>query len=256
MNKLENYDLTIIYYTANYLDETNPYFLKNTQNQLIKAADGLPIVIVSQKPTMFGPNSTNVVVGDIGRSHLNIYKQMLLACKASTTKYVATAEDDILYSYEHFHSHEYYPKDDTFMYDLAKVSLFTWTNPPIFSFRNKRRVVNQVIAPRELMIEALEERFKRVEELLTKGKKLEDIIKNWGDFGRYENHLGVTVRKSDDFMCTMPSIVFTHEYAYGYMFNHGKRKRLGDLRIVELQTWGTAEKILKLFYKEGESFKL
>lgn len=242
-------DLSIIYYTANYLDDTNPYFLENTKNQLIKAADGLPIVIVSQKPTMFGPNSTNVVVGDIGRSHLNIYKQILIGCKAASTKYVAMAEDDILYSWEHFHSDHYLPPEDTFMYDMNKVSLFTWTKPPVYSFRHNRMVVNQLIAPREMLIEAMEERFKRLEELLAKGKKVEDIIKNWGDPGRYENHLGVTVRKVDNFMCTSPSIVFTHEFAYGYQFNHGKKKRLGDLRIIELPYWGKAEDVLKLFYK-------
>lgn len=247
-------DLTIIYYTANYLDETNPYFLDNTKKQLIKAADGLPIVIVSQKPTMFGPNSTNIVLGDIGRSHLNIYRQILMGCKAATTKYVAMAEDDILYSYEHFHSPEYLPKGDVFVYDMNKLSLFTWTKPPLFSFRHNRMVVNQLIAPREMLIEALEERFERLNELKAQGRKEEDIIKNWGDPGRYERLLGVTERKTDNFMCTCPSIVFTHEYAYGYQFNHGKRKRLGDLRIIELPYWGRAEDVLKLFYESNLKF--
>lgn len=242
-------DLTIIYYTCNNLENTNPYFLENTEKALIKAADGLPIVIVSHKPTIFGPNSTNVVVGDIGRSHLNIYRQILIGCKAAKTKYVAMAEDDILYSYEHFHSPEYLPLEDTFMYDMNKLSLFTWTNPPLFSYRHNRMVVNQLIAPRQMLIDAMEERFKRLEELLTKGKKEEDIIKVWGDPGRYENQLGVTIRKTDNFMCTCPSIVFTHEFAYGYQFNHGKRKRLGDLRIIEVPYWGRAEEVLKLFYK-------
>jgi len=257
MQKLENYDLTVIYYTSNYLDDTNPYFLANTKKQLVKALDGLPLVVVSQKPLavddilMVGreDKTVNVCVGDIGRSHLNIYKQMLIACKTATTKYVATAEDDIFYSYEHFHTHEYYPPEDTFMFDMNKLSLFTWTKPPVFSFRHNRRVVNQVIAPRQLMIDSLEERFARVEQLLKEGRPLEKIIKYWGDFGRYEDHLGVTVRKVDDFMCTCSSIVLTHEYAYGYMFNHGKRKRLGDLRINEIPYWGRAEDMLKLFYK-------
>lgn len=250
-------DLSIIFYTCNYLDDTNPHFLKNVKTQLLKAADGLPIIIVSHKPTYFADRegqTKNIVVGDIGRSHLNIYRQILIGAKAAKTPFIATAEDDILYSWEHFHSKDYLPPADTFMYDMNKVSLFTWTKPPVFSYRHNRQVINQLIAPRQLVIDALEERFKRVDELLAKGKKEEGVIKIFGDLGRYERNLGVTIRKTDNFMCTMPSIVFTHEYAYGFQFNHGKRKRLGDLRILELQGWGRAEEVLRLFYKDGQSF--
>lgn len=235
-------DLTIIYYTSNYLEEKNPYFLANTKVQLLKAADGLPIIIVSHKPTMFGENSTNLIVGDIGRSHTNIYKQILLGCKGVATKYVAMAEDDILYSWEHFHSR--LPKrDDLFLYDMNRISLFTWTKPPLFSYRYKRTVVNQLIAPRQMLIDAMEERFA----LLKKNPNLP--LKYWGDPGRYEDILGITKREIDTFMCTCSSIVFSHEFAYGYEFNQGIKKRLGDLRIVELPYWGRAENVLKLWKK-------
>lgn len=237
-------DLTIIYYTSNFLDTANPYFLENTKKQLLKAIGDLPMIIVSQKPTLFGDNSTNICIGDIGRSHLNIYRQMLIGAKEARTPYVAMAEDDILYSFEHFHA-DLPSSQDVFLYDMSKLSLFTWTKPPLFSFRTKRKVINQLIAPRGLLIEALEERFTRVEELLLK-QPLEKIIKYWGDLGRYENLLGVTVRKTEEFYCTCPSIVFSHEHAYGYL-SQGKRKRLGDIRIIEMDYWGRAEDILKLY---------
>jgi hypothetical protein len=239
--------LSIIYYTSNFLDTHNPYFLANTRKYLLEATRDLPIIIVSQQPTVFGGNSQNICLGDIGRSHLNIYKQMLIGAKAATTNYVAMAEDDIFYSYEHFHN-EYIGKfPDMFLYDMNKVSLFTWTKPPIFSFRHNRKVVNQLIVRRELLIEALEERFARVTELL-KTRPLEKIIKYWGDFSRYEDLLGVTIRKGKEFMCTKPSIVLSHEHAYGYL-SQGKRKRLGDLRILEVQGWPRAEEMIKLFYE-------
>lgn len=239
-----NNDLTVIYYTSNHLDEKNPYFLENTKKQLLKAIGNLPLISVSQKPIAFGEN---ICVGEIGRSHLNLYRQILAGCKAAKTPFVAMAEDDILYSWEHFHS--LLPNPDTFLYDMNKLSIFTWTKPPLFSFRHNRMVVNQLIAPRAMLIEALEERFARIEELMRQGQKEEDIISNWGDPGRYERNLGVTVRKTDNFMCTNPSIVFTHEYAYGYEFNHGTRKKLGDLRIIEIPYWGRAEDVLKLYYQ-------
>jgi hypothetical protein len=233
-------DITIVYYTSNFLDEVNPYFLENTKKQLLKAADGLPIVIVSQKPTLFGDNSINVCLGNIGRSHLNIYRQILEGCKAAKTEYVAMAEDDILYSWEHFHSKV--PLKDVFLYDMNKISLFTWTKPPMFSFRHNRMVVNQLIAKREMLIEAMEERFAKFPD------ESKVPLKHWGDPGRYENYLGVTVRETDQFMSTCPSIVFSHEHAYGYL-NQGRKKRLGDLRIIEVPYWGRAEDVLKRFYE-------
>jgi hypothetical protein len=256
MKKAEKGNITIVYYTSNFLETANPYFLRNTSEQLVKAADGLPIIIVSQKPIFFlaqisdiKEDSTNIVVGEkegiVGRSHLNIYRQILIGAKAAKTKYVALAEDDILYSFEHFH--DSVPEDNRFLYDMNKVSLFSWSKPPIFSFRHNRKVINQLIAPRELLIEALEERFKRVEELL-KTEPEEQIIKRWGDLTRYEERLGVTVRKADTFMSTCPSIVFSHEFAFGYL-NQGQRKALGDLRIVELAKWGRADQIIKLYDK-------
>lgn len=242
--KVTKDDLTILYYTSNELEKKNPYFVENTKKQLIKAADGLPITIISQLPTMFGPNSTNIVVGDIGRSHLNIYKQMLIGAKASKTKYVATAEDDIFYSWTHFHQE--LPKDRVFLYDMSKWSLFTWIRPAQYTYRD-RQVINQVIVERDLLIETLEERFARVEVLL-KTQPLDKIIRYWGDFGRYEDLLGVTVRPTTHFFGSVPSLVFTHADAYGYL-NHGKKKRLGNPRAFDIPEWGRAEDIMKLYSK-------
>jgi hypothetical protein len=247
-------DLTIVYYTANYLDKTNPYFLENTKKQLVKAIGDLPLIVVSQKPVKpfegYSGDFSNIVVGDIGRSHLNIYRQILWGAEKAKTKYVAMAEDDILYSESHFHSRqietEAINNPDTFLYDMNKVSLFTWTKPPMFSFRSKRKVVNQLIAPTKMLVESLRERFDRVEELKRKGKTEEQIIKCFGDPGRYENLLGVTPRKSFEFYSQSPSIVFSHEHAFGYL-SQGSKKRLGDIRIVELADWGRAEDILKLY---------
>ena len=242
-------DISIIYYTCNYLDDHNPYFLENTKKQLLKAADGLPIISVSHKPIDLGKN---ICIGDIGRSHLNIYRQILIGAKEATTEYVAMAEDDILYSYDHFHCEKYvkdeFIRPDLFLYDMNKVSLFTWTKPPMFSFRTNRKVVNQLIAPRQMLIDSLEERFARLDELLKKVPE-EKVVKYWGDPGRYEDLLGVTVRESYEFYSWTPSVVFTHENAYGYQFNHGKRKKIGDIRIIELADWGRAEDILKLYYE-------
>jgi hypothetical protein len=251
---MERPSLTLIHYTSNYLDDKNPYFMENVRQQMIKAADGRPIVIVSQKPTMFGPNSTNVCVGEIGRSHFNIYWQILQGAKAAKTDWVATAEDDILYSPQHFNFH-YFVKPqiieakEHFLYDMNRVSIFTWTRPPMFSYRFKRVVVNQLVAPRQMLIEAMEERFKKKEELEKLGWERRKIEKFWGDPGRYEGNLGVTIRPTYEYNSWVPSIVFSHDLAYGYEVNQGKKKKLGDLRMIELADWGTASDMLKLWKK-------
>lgn len=233
-------DLTIIYYTSNWLDTRNPFFLAKTRKQLRKAAGELPIICVSQKPTDFGEN---ICVGDIGRTHLNLYRQILIGCKAAKTKYVAMAEDDILYSHQHFHDPEgiEIARRDVFSYDMNKVSLFTWSKPPMFSFRTKRMVVNSLISKRDYLIDALEERFAKFPD------ESKVPLYHWGDPGRYEQYLGVTVRRRKDWYSPCPNIVFSHEHAMGYLVQ-GNRKRLGDLRIIELADWGRAEDILKLYY--------
>lgn len=248
--------MTVVYYTSNYLDKENPKFLKHTEDNLAWAIGELPIIIVSHVPTVIKSipttQQTNIVFGNQGRSHLNIYRQILLGCKAANTTYVVMAEDDILYSYDHFHSQV--PKGDVFLYDMNKWSIFTWIRPPVFSFRMKRMVVNHLIAKRDMLIESLEERFARLEvlkeELRVKHPEIKDregaLIKYWGDPGRYEDILGVTVRAKDEFYSGTPGIVFSHKHAFGYL-SQGKKKKLGDLLATEIPYWGRAENILKLF---------
>src|SRR3990167_3601524 len=89
-------DLTVVYYTSNRIREP---FGQRVRDQLLLAVSGAPIVSVSQKPLDFGDN---ICVGDIGHTYFNIYRQMLTGAKAARTKYVALAEDDTLYSPEHF----------------------------------------------------------------------------------------------------------------------------------------------------------
>lgn len=239
MGRVTKNDLTVIYYTSNWLDTHNPYFLENTKKQLLIAIGDLPLISVSQKPIAFGKN---ICVGKIGRSHLNIYRQILIGAKEAKTKYVAMAEDDILYSHEHFHYH--LPEKDVFSYNMAKWSLFTWTKPPLFSFRNNRKVVNSLIAKRDMLVSALEERFNKFKRV----KEDQIPLHYWGDPGRYEQKLGVTVRETEEFYTTETNIVFSHPEALGYE-TRGERKRLGDIRAYEIPYWGRAKDILKLYDK-------
>jgi hypothetical protein len=234
-------DITAIFYTSNHMEG---HFIESVKEQLVRALDGIPLISVSQKEMDFGEN---ICVGDVGRSHLNIYRQILIGCQAATTKYVAMTEDDILYSAEHFR--EKRPDPGHFLYDMHKWSIFTWSKPAIFSLR-RRKIVNHLIAERQMLIDAMQERFDKFDCLeFGSGQGTLQKLGYWGDPGRQENILKVTHRPVQEFYASVPGIVFSHPGAYGYT-SRGERKSLAREKTYELRHWGTAERILKDYYHE------
>lgn len=227
-----NNDITIIYYTSNHAPEK---FLDKTKETLLEASNGIPIISVSQKPIDFGEN---ICIGDIGRSHLNIYRQALIGAKAAKTKYIAMAEDDVLYTKEHF---QYTPKDDVFLYNMNVWRLYTWVKPPIYSWKDRFNF-HDLICSRELFIEAIEERFNKWPD----DSKIN--IANWAEPGKYEgpHHLNVTERKVEKHYSKLPNIAFSHET--NLQFNNlGTRKKLGPLQAYEIPFWGHANNIIKIY---------
>jgi len=198
-------------------------------------------VAVTHKPM---PVEENIIVG-MDRSHFNIYRQALIGAKVAQTKYIALAEDDVLYSPEHF---KYRPKDDNkFAYNLGAWSIFTW-GEPIFTHKGTvRRNLNSLICSRELFIEAMEERFAKYPEPggMLKGYKLEQL---WAEPGRYERNIDVTIRESETFHSNPANIVFSHQHELSYETGLGERKRVGEYAAYEIPYWGRAETI-RSFYE-------
>lgn len=162
-----------------------------------------------------------------------IYQRLLEGCKKATTPFIATIEDDVLYPPEHFY---YRPKPDEFAYNQHRWALFTW-GVPTYNWRN--RVSNcSLIAPRELAIEALEERFAK-------------HPKGWpyvGELGRWriEQVLQVKRRKLVEWYSTVGIIQINHDDA------SEERQRihwkdLGPVRAYDIPTWGKAEDLIKRF---------
>lgn len=217
-------DLTIIFYTANSFENK---LTAGVRENLLRVAGEYPIISVTHKPMDFGQN---ICVGDMGKSYRNLYRQILIGAKAATTEYVGMAEDDCLYTKEHFSA---YRPENAFAYNMAKWSFFSWTMPPMYSYKN-RKTTCAMIAPRKLLIEALEERY---------AKYPDDSrcpMHYWGELGRYEKHLGVTVRPTEEFRTYEPIVVFSHEFAVGFG-GLGRKKRHGFLRAYDVAYWGKAE---------------
>jgi hypothetical protein len=169
-------------------------------------------------------------------STANIYWQMLRAAKLATTPYIAIAEDDVLYCYEHFNF--FRPPMDTFAYNMVRWQLHTF-DAPLFYWR-KRLANYSLIAPRELLIEALEERFAKY--------PFPDERGGAGEVGkaRTEHNLGLTPRKMVEYSTTTGIVCLHHEFGMDPLERNG-RKRRGMIRALEIPMWGRAEDVMKKF---------
>lgn len=221
-------DLTIILYTCN---EIPPSFASKVYEQLLKAAQGQEVIVVSQKPMSI--DEKNIVV-DLPRHHLSIYRQALIGAKAATTHFIAFAEDDVLYTTEHF---KYRPlNSNKFAYNMNAWNVYTWGQELFTQKLGGRKNLNGLICDRELFIKAMEERFTRYPD----ESKID--LRLWGEPGKYEGQLGVTVQGTEEFFTNPPNIIFSHQTALSFK-GLGTRKRLGEIRAVEVPEWGTATKI-------------
>jgi hypothetical protein len=147
---------TIVFLTDNSLDERLAALCRRV---LIREADGLPIISVSQKPIDFG---RNVCVGEIGRSRLSLYRQTLAGLEAAETEHTLIAEHDVLYSSEHLHWTP--PDGERFWFNRNVVLLEgPGTNHPemfgAYSDWPGRVCLSQLVCSRELHLASVRDRL-------------------------------------------------------------------------------------------------
>jgi len=230
-------NLTLLYYSANLIPE---YFMKNVQNQVLKASPNTPIISVTQKPIDFGKN---ICVGDIGQSAYNIYKQILIAVREAKTDYVACVEDDVMYPKEHFQYRPLYP---LLAYDINKWCVFSWDKNPIYSQRSGRRTMTSMVGFRDVLLKTLEERYAKYPTIESIPPHLYEFY--WGEPGRFEDHLGLEHVDTMKYDCPVPHIQFSTPEAFGFL-HLGKRKAHGNIRVESLEPWGTAKQILSNYVR-------
>jgi hypothetical protein len=204
---------------------------------LLKAIEDMPIISITPKPMNFGTN----LIDSETPSYTNIYRQMLRGAKLATTKYVAMIEDDCLYSESHFF--KFRPQDDEFAYNRNRWSLFSW-GEPVYSMR--QRISNcSLIAPRALLIEALQERFDKYD-----GNPPNEEMGECGR-NRIENRLQVKLRKQVDFFSN-PSIVHFNHPLGTEERQKQQWKSHADIRAYDIPHWGRADKLVKFFNQRSE----
>lgn len=215
-------DLTIIFLTVNLVPEKWAEYHKQV---LLEAIGDTPIITISKKPLDWGLN----LIQEGEPSIQNIYRQILRGAKLATTPYIAIAEDDVLYPKEHF---LYRPPLDTFAYDFNRLGLFTWGKPTYYC---KARISNSaLIAPRQLTIDALEERFAKYPN--------HDHI---GELGN-EKKGKLISRKVVHYYSTISMIFLSHVKALDPL-ERSKRKRPGVPQAYDVPRWGRAEEVVKKF---------
>jgi hypothetical protein len=197
-----NKDCTIIYSTAHKIPDK---FRERILKELYKSAGDYPVVEQHSIPEE--------------SSITNYYNRLLEVAREIPTPYIAFAEDDTLYPDEHFNQR---PSDlQTFAYNITRWNLYTWSEPPFFSLR-QRKILATLIAPREEFIKVMTKRLENPDE----SQMVEP--------GRRDGE------KSETFGTYNPIVVFTHPNAHGYM---GGKKRADKIRATALPMWGSATKV-------------
>lgn|SRR3990167_3023718 len=228
-------DLTVIMLTAN---EHPKHWEEFHWEKLMEATKGYPMIISRVKEMAIGEHDgwtdLNEIIQTEPYSHRTMYRQLLKACKLAATPYIAVAESDVLYSPEHFTF--YRPPMDAVAYDMSRWVLFTWR--PVFSIR--RRINNSMmIAPREYLIDALEERY---------GDNSTCRDDRVGEVGRHihEKALGLKLRKAEQVWCYHPSVQLSHENNISFNQAHFPyKKTLGEMKALEIPVWGKSNDLVK-----------
>ena len=165
----------------------------------------------------------------------NVYWQLLKGCKLATTDYIAVVEDDTLYPAEHFTKR---PDKNKIGYNMNHLSLFTW-GIPTYSWRNRRGNYS-MLSSRELVIECLEERFKKYP------NGTPDNIT--GEMGRpmVEHNMGITVRDVEEFYTQVSIINFNHGLGMDDL-QIRQHKSFGPVQAYDVPFWGQASDLVTHF---------
>lgn len=209
-------DLTIIFLTANKVPKQWADYHRKV---LLEAIGDTPVITISFEPMNFGINliQTEYCI-------TNIYRQILRGAETAKTLFVAIVEDDTLYSKEHF---EFRPPLDKYGFNLNRWCIQSWRKTEHAFFYLKMKPANgAMIAPKELLIKELQERFASDPNLSS--------VRNIKEVGRGGNWV--------DFYTNIPIIAFHHQLSVDPL-QQRMRKDIEPIKAYALPGWGTAAEV-------------
>lgn len=221
-------DATVVYYTSNH---ESALFEARIQDHLIEVSGGLPIISVSQVPMTLG---TNICVGDVGMSNVNIFRQMQIGAESAKTKYVITAEADYLHPREFF---DFRPPDDSIMYAGMPLYILNARRGKRRTFCAKERgSEGAMVVERDLLLEYLKIMLRRQPQ--------------WADSGPEDIRLPFlfTMGKMEEFTLPAPLISFRTDKQ---MHRATPWKKGSETR--ELPYWGKASDLIDRFMGNNDN---
>lgn len=246
-------DLTILFYTANrigaHFAEQVLHLLAGSLKEYSSTQPQPCVIVVSQgaiAPAWLSILGGRVInVGDQPPSIWQCYQNILAGAKAAPTPFIACCEDDSLYVPGHFN---YRPPFDAFGYNHMRYVITRRLSDDgkrreAFYYFRERTQMAQCIAPRELLIETLEEKFAKFPEPVP-----DDVAKKtgWGEPGRYEHLQGLTLRKREYFRTAYPNVTFNHSNSL-----MGRRAvKETDVIAQSIEPWGEANALWKMVHGE------
>ena len=237
--------ITVLYYSSNTVAE-------DIQRVVLKNIRGMnnPIVSVTQKPVDLGKN---ICIGEVGSSWLNLYKQLKIAAETAETEYVAMAEDDCLYTQEHYDWIP--PRNDTFYYN-ENVWFVQWggnhpeLNGMYSNYWTDRKALSQLVCSRDILLKDIDLKLKFLEgdiPIETIGEPGISKLMKARALARQGGHsLGMTLEeyaslldaaKADTFRTKQPNLDIKHNK------NMTGPKR-GKNRTYTLEPWGDFKTIM------------
>lgn len=221
-------DLTILYITANEMPQR---WFAFQLSHLINSIGDSPIISISRKPISVGTN----LLDTEPKGYWNLYMQILRGAIVAKTPFVALAEDDVLYTKAHFD--EFRPPKDKIAYDRSRWSLFVWDD----MYCLRQRISNcSMIAPREYLIDALEER-----KMKWPNGPPERLL---GEVGRekVDSRLGVSLRGCVEWYSYGPIVQLNHPSGTDET-QRRRWKRHGQIRAYDIPFWGKAKDIIRIY---------
>lgn len=221
-------DITIIMLTPNRLPKK---WAKYHKQVLMKAIGDTPIITISKEPIAWGINLLQTEYG-----YPNIYKQMLRGAKLATTKYIAMADDDVLYTQQHF---MFRPPTDGFYYNYTRWILPTWkiAKEDALYFYKPKPGNGTMIATRESVIEAMGRRLAANPELPGYFTK---------ELGHSRRMMRYDKLESQPFYTTEPVIYLMHDLTADEAAQK-HQKTIWPVRAYDIPFWGKAKDVLKKF---------
>lgn len=217
--------ITVILLTAN---KVPAKWAKYHLEVLKEAAKGHKWMTLSKDPVDFGRNDHTTSSEGLE----NIYKKVWLGAILAETEYIATVEDDTLYHKSHF---DYRPKKSPVAYDMNRWAMFTWdvnwSGP--FYFHKPRMTNAGMIAKREYVIEAMENRYKKWKEPLPR-KAIYEI-------GHVEGET-----KPETYHGRYPFLCLSHRFAIDEL-EQKEHKKAWPVQAYDIPHWGRAEDMRERF---------